>query len=56
MHELKEHVCIISSFCSLLVDEVDKNADHYRDLVEINTAARHAVAVLRKLEILRGEA
>jgi hypothetical protein len=46
IHRLKNHLAIIVGFCDLLVAECDETDPRRADLVEVNKAAREALALM----------
>jgi hypothetical protein len=46
VHRLKNYICIISGFCELLIGDCAEDDPRRADLIEIDKAARHALAMM----------
>jgi hypothetical protein len=49
IHRLKNHLAIIVGFCDLLISETDDDDPKRKDLLEVHTAAREAMALMPEI-------
>jgi hypothetical protein len=49
LHQLKNHLSVVVSFCDLLLQELQKDDPNYADILEVRQAGRAALELVPKL-------
>ena len=50
VHQLNNHLCIIVGFCDLLLADVPSDDQRHADLLEVQKAARDAMAMTPEID------
>jgi hypothetical protein len=49
LHQLKNHLAIVVGFCDLLLEELPEEDPRHADILEVDKAARAAMALVPEL-------